>query len=1765
MPASVATQVALVDLLRSWGVNCAAVVSHSSGEIAAAYAAGALTKRGALVLAYSRGRFSASGQGAMMAVALDQAEAQAYIDNERVVSSSGRLVVACMNGPTSTTVSGDIPALEALEEVLVAENIFHRRLRVDNAYHSFQMEKLRVPYEEWIASHIVDRPSSSNTDRPSDSDELGIVFCSPVNGGRIKSRGILRDPAHWGKGMISPVRFLEAFQEFCRPDVKPSSPASAQNGDRSSGIDMVIEVGPHGALAGPIREILSLPEFTDFDTTPPYETCLIRGQDGTHTLHKLVCSLLDHGYPVDLGAVNFPSGRSSTARVLHDLPHYPWNHRTRYWSEPRINKSLKDRPIGYHDLLGWPTPGANAKTPSWRNAINQSDIPWVRDHVVQSNVVYPGAGLIVMAVEAALQSCQRGILHVTGFALRNIDLLQALIVPVHPASSEVQIELRPRSESTAHNSGWKMFTIHSIDHDNAWTTICKGLICVHFLVQDDSFQPASERRGPVATQLPPASTSAPEMYRVCLSPQQFYANVRAGGISHGPSFQNMQSIRARRLQSLSTFRVADTAGVMPHQHQHQHVIHPTTLDSIIQSAYPALKLTRSPMKQALVPRSIQSMWISSAITQSAAGASLRSYARSIGESGQRTKLSVMVYPDDTLMGNDVHGTNTAVVTMDGIVLQALGATASQTAAAAQQDINGNYSVSRWIPDFSLISKASWDRQLSCSVSAEERDFIVDLNKVCRFFLRSAVESLSPDDVRGLAGHQKKYYTWMGHEIERAQRSRPLLAQQNPNSEDEGVVAKVSKANVVGEVVCKLGPSIPALLRNQITPLELLMNNALLERYYAESARLCRSYYQLGRLVESYCHKNPRARVLEIGAGTGAATMTVLTALDGASNSNKTNQAPMAASYDYTDISVGFLDGARAKFAAWGELLRYRVLDIERDPSEQGFEPVYDLVIASQVLHATQSVRSTMANVRRLMKPGGQLFMIETTQDQIDIHFVFGLLPEWWSGKISVYSKSCPIPLRTKINHYTFIAGEEKERATTPSFSVRSWDAALRDTGFGGVDVEVHDCQDETTYSLSVMSSTALELKEREHTANQAVIVVNGVISETFTGWIDSLRALVLDKTGHLPPIQRLASLDVDGKACIYVGDLENAAVLRDPNMAALESIKSMCLRSTSVLWITRGGAFWCERVEQALSSGFLRTIRAELAGRRLISFDLDPAREAWSPDDMIPLAKATKLFHVSARTKGHEDYEYAERHGVIYTLRYTTAGVGNQRTVPEATETPFRALVATPGLLNTLCFVEDSEQPLNAALPRDMLRLEPKAFGLNFRDIMVAMGQLPGEIAMGFECAGVVVQVGAEASARGGFQPGDRVMALTKGHIASMVQTRWTSAVKIPDSSLTFETAASLPMAFATAYISLFDNGRLKAGERVLVHAAGGGVGQAVVMMAQNAGAEVFATVGSQAKRQLLVDKYGVPDNHIFSSRDASFGHGVLAATRGQGVDVVVNSLAGTLLQEGVNCLARFGRFVEIGKHDIEVNSDLELGSFSHSVTFTHVDLMQLQEYRGAQVQRALAEVMRMYTQGEIKAVSPVTVYPLAQLEKMMRLMQAGKHMGKLVAHVQLEGINPVNIPHLTPYLRTREQLTLHQIPAPEPRVVLDAGGSYLVVGGLGAIGQLICEWLAEHGAKHLIVLSRSARNTGSLTAQLQADMADLECQLHLHKCDITDKKELARALSDVQASLPAIRGVIHAGMVLHVRRYLVSQFAAFSTDYFYDIIIVRTNKWCMN
>jgi acyl transferase domain-containing protein len=375
-PLCTALQIALVDLLSSFGVHPTAVVGHSSGEIAAAYAAGAMSAKSAWSVAYYRGICAAkvvkirtgTRSGAMMAVGLSQESAKPYL--ERVAKQFGvrGLTIACINSPKNVTISGDAEQIDTLKQFLDVDKVFARRLMVDVAYHSPHMKEISQEYFDLING--IEKDSECHRE---------AIMISSVTGERV-SPDILLQPDYWVSNMVSPVKFVDAVGHlFSRSARRIRKKLDLSHRDHFN-INWLVEVGPHAALQGPVRDILTeLPSVTNIG----YSSVIMRKQTAVSSMITAMGQVKCLGYPVDLDKINYPKGKSSRRpMILPDLPSYPFDHSKGYWFESRLGNHFRTFPQNKLDLLGKPVADWNPLEAKWRNVIRVSEMPWVEDHVV---------------------------------------------------------------------------------------------------------------------------------------------------------------------------------------------------------------------------------------------------------------------------------------------------------------------------------------------------------------------------------------------------------------------------------------------------------------------------------------------------------------------------------------------------------------------------------------------------------------------------------------------------------------------------------------------------------------------------------------------------------------------------------------------------------------------------------------------------------------------------------------------------------------------------------------------------------------------------------------------------------------------------------------------------------------------------------------------------------------------------------------------------------------------------------------------------------------------------------------------------------------------------------------------------------------------------------------------------------------------------------------------------------------------------------------
>ncbi|PKX89224.1 type I polyketide synthase [Aspergillus novofumigatus IBT 16806] len=1478
-------QIALVDELRSWGVTPSRVVGHSSGEIAAAYSIGALSHRDAVAAAYFRGvaatrlRTDAPNlKGGMMAVGCSRDEAEKLIQQSKL---DGTAAVACVNSPSSVTLSGDVDALEQLRAILDERKVFARRLKVEMAYHSRHMNRVFGSYAELIADL---KPIPRKYNENENEDGRIPTMVSSVTGQEVAPE-LLR-PYYWVRNLVSPVLFSDAVKEM----VSPAEDEKEDDNDDSSGnhsdntVDLLIEVGPHSALGGPVEQILGHHGIKDV----AYKSMLTRGRNTLETSLELASELFLRGVPIDISKVN----GDLNPRRLTDLPPYQWNHSKVFRHETRIQRELVMRQFPSKSIIGAQVPMMDESQHVWRNFLRLSDEPWLRGHKVGSTVLFPAAGLISMALEAAQQLVEPS-KTVRTLRLREISFSAAMALS-EDAPTEIILHMRPHLLATSGSTpaSWWEFTISScagIDHlrDN-----CRGLITIDY-TESTSEQMASEDASLEASRVADyhrVHEGCPDTY----SKEDFYGQFEKIAWKYGGAFQGVENVHLGDGRSTYDVRLVDIGETFSKgQLDRPFLIHAGALDSILQGCLGSTyKNGGFEMNKPVLPTFIGQMEISLDI------------------------------PGDV-----------------GYVLPVL-----------------------------CESKRHGFKELSSNIYA----FDSAVSKI----------NLSVIDYR-------------------------VSELENDAGEQDSQQLEVDPAEITSEV---------------LEPEEI---KKVVSAVAAED-----------RLIRLYLHDNPAATVIELAPDYKAlnhATMSLLP-----------RGTILPSHIQYAVAGIG--NESEDQCTTANVIGKAFDLGDEDDPLPADIAAA-DLLVAPQSVSNHKDLGVLLGRLTSLGKPDASLVLAVDSN--------LGNLPPFW--RLTDFDAS-------------LIRQSEHANGLTNGYTNGNTNGTSSKSDLVIIEPPA------TNSGISFCS--ALQATLRDH--GYSVVVTN---------WAE---------------ISARAATDLEGKTFISLLELEQPLLdnLSEPDF---HNVRKLLLNSDRLLWITAG-----DNPSMGVVDGIRRTMRSEVAGLKFQVLHLSSLETA------LQCGPALAGRIVTTHTK---DDEFQERDGMLQVARIFISPEGNegvrhcledsvrvQRLADQ--ERPLRLTILKPGLMDTLTFIEDDR--MKVPLGESEIEVDVKATGVNFKDIMAAMGLVEVSL-IGQEASGVVTATGSAAASR--FQPGDRVTLLWEGMHATKLRIDHRLAVHIPG-SMSFEVAAALPMVHATAYHALVNVAKLRPGQSVLIHAAAGGVGQAALQLAAHLGLVVYVTVGSEDKRRLLMEKYNVPETHIFHSRDASFAKAIKRVTGGRGVDCVLNSLSGELLRVSWTCLAPFGTFVEIGLRDITNNMRLDMRPFSGSTTFAFINIANFFNAEGLEVLgQILSDAFDLVHKGVLGAAYPLTVYPVAQLETAFRTMQQGKHRGKLVLSFTDNAEAPV---------LCKAQNSLR----------LSPDSTYLFVGGLGGLGRSLAREFVACGARHIAFISRSGDSSAEAKATIQ-DLTTSGAVVKAYRADVADETAFLSAMQQCTTDLPPIAGVLQMAMLL--------------------------------
>jgi NADPH:quinone reductase-like Zn-dependent oxidoreductase/SAM-dependent methyltransferase len=1508
----------------------------------------------------------------MLAAGMSAEEAAAYLEIFAAAHPKSYLCIACINSPRSVTISGNDQAINDLKESLDKDGIFGRKLKVNVAYHSQHMNTIAAEYLLLIGEL---EHGTMDSARPSPT------FYSSLTG-TTADIAELQKAEYWIGNLVSPVQFSQAY------GLMVSDSGRSSKRGKSVVLTGVLEIGPHAALQGPVREIL---EQRQKSSDISYQSLLQRGVSATDTVFSAAGWLYCHGHSIDVSAVNAVSQHAASPRLLTNLPSYPFNHAAKYWDETRISKSYRWRPSVRHELLGALVSNCDPSNLVWRNYVRINENPWIEHHKVTGSILYPAAGMLVMAIEASRQVVDP-LKTLKGFRIRDAKFSVALQVPSTLDGVETNLHLRPcRDYPATASHTWFEFSLSSYEK-NEWREHCRGYIITEYDVASNVVDNGKEAEALEYSRLETFKQVEENCTGETLS-QQLYTHLAVSGADFGPTFRTLQDIRFGQLDDLvSTATVTvqrpDLEGIMPHGHLQPHLVHPTVLDGILQTMIVCATKGASVIDHVMVPTEIEDLWL--AADASAKYYSLAATCQAKNRGLRDIEASIVVLDKST---------GIPTVTVEGYVATAVAKAESAGTEGGARQLCFNVN---WKPDTGFIAQDIVNdvfRPEGWANTKVTQNMVDDAEFLCYHYLRQYMAREHTEEIeKNMSWNHVKYLAWIRNMLEKYQAGQIPLAKPEWAEwtvDDEFIAAfeaDLTARSAEGKLLVSIGTKLGQILAGEVDALAVLFGEEKLAEdvYHSVIGRESMVAY-----VGALAHKNPGLSILEVGAGTGSATLPILKAL------SKEGVAPTFGHYDFTDISIGFFEHAKEMFAEWAGRMSFRAFDLEKNPAEQGFElKQYDVVIASNVIHATKNLETTLQNIRKLMKPGGKIVLHESTNNtMIQVGFAFGLLPGWWLS-------------------------DEDFRRFSPLITAKEWSTVLKRSGFSGVDLELYDLPDPKYRRISAMVATASgEAESPPDTVTPWHIIVD----DTHPLQMDIATRLVKQISLQVSAPAKILSLSdtsLDSDAykatrhgrVVLLADLESK-FLENITETQYSTLQDLVGYVKTLVWVTTGGGPTPKNPDADMVTGFARAMRAENPGLKFLTLSFDSLSS--------PEASCTSIMRVVSQSTSLTENTFFEKDGVVYIPRILeegdmdaaiTAKTTNQKAIPQRwADTGNRALalsIGAPGLLDTLQFQDDPvyETPLAP----DGVEVKVYTVGLNLLDVMIALAQVSGQ-AFGRECAGVVTRVGKDVDS---FKVGDRVSGmigdLSTGMFKTYARGNKFQFAKIPD-SMSFVDAGGIGVVYGTAIYALYDIGRLQKGESVLIHWGSGGLGQAAIQLAKLVEAEIYVTVGSIEKRDFVHKQYGIPLENILSSRDLSFAHGIKRLTKGRGVDVILNSTAGQALRSTWECIAPYGRFIEVGKVDIYSNTKLPMVMFKRNVTFSCVDLASISVERPQIISRLLHDSVRLFTEGKITTPQPLTVFGYSDVQETFRLMQSGTHIGKLVLEVRDDASVPVSHSDIRP------------------------------------------------------------------------------------------------------------------------------------------------------
>lgn len=1333
------------------------------------------------------------------------------------------------------------------------------------------------------------------------------------------------------------------------------------------------------------------------------------------------------------------------------LPNYPWQ-RERHW-HPVTSEShhvLEHRRV--HPLLGWRRDEADF---AWENVLDPLTLPWLADHQVGGAIVLPGAAYAEMALAAAREWLGKDWL-----AIEELDIVSPMVFDGKHARS-LRFSLDPR------DGGFKIQSRQRLS-DDEWSLHAAGRII-------EMAARSIEARVP-------SLTSGNETFSVGRTTH--YRLATALGLQYGPSFQGLNEARLQGELLEATLDlpevVADATG---------YLLHPAVLDICYQSL---VDFFRDDIEAghgvALLPVKLGKLVCRGIADPAAATMAIVGFRARLKRRSARSVLADFELLDSSghivalasgcrFQAAPLQKQSQSHVDLWRIVLRLQPHPVDGLATDLPPPNELAKRIYTWFNEHEpKIGRESWFKQTLPLFEALTLSFAFE---AFRTLFQQRPEWLQENLIDRSAA---PYLRWLANCL----RQERLLVERAGVWQLEG---EIPAADEIWQAILRdspaslpqlamagqIGRHLPALLTGEIDPqafLAKLRQSASAESLRDEDTAYLGTRQAVQQALAALAAELPtsrRLRILEITDGVSKVPRAICAQL----------------SEDRLDYVLAVTeDAARehsvAEYRDQANVVVASIAHVDWNLVADKPVPVaFDVVVLRHVLHRAARPKAALMKAKHWLAQGGVLLIAEQHPDW-NADFIFGPNPVWWHEREDGLPMSSLLP-------------------------PEAWEAALREEGFDRVEQVAEPAADglsEGAYLL-IASRAAKEsvLPPSVQPASWRLLVDAESLS-----CADHLRRR-LEAQGQQvavsPPVQDGAEPAQAFDHVVYMrgwkATVSDRIDLPADLLQQLQSASSSAGKPPRFWLLTHGGA----TASILAASCTPNPLQTALWGMGRVAMNEIPTLSC----TLIDLACEPAAANVPERLE-NELLRPDGLNEIVLTpeARYSLSMCPAPQVGEHVASERYRLDFHVPGKLRNLRWLPETEPSL-----RDHeIEVRPHAVGLNFRDVMYLTGLLPDEAvengfagaSLGLEFSGVVSRVGARVRDHA---PGDAVMGFGSACFASHVITRADAVAPMPE-NWSFEAAATVPTVFFTVYYALHHLADLQPGERVLIHGAAGGVGLAAIQFARHLGAEIFATAGSDEKRD-FVSLLGA--DHVFDSRSLSFADDILAVTNGEGVDIVLNSLAGEAIRRNLQILKPFGRFLELGKRDFYENTPIGLRPFKDNISYFGIDADQLLTGRPALAARLFREIMALFREGKLSPL-PWRAFPAARVVDAFRVMQRARHIGKVV--VSMAGAAP----------QVEQSL---DIPLP-PR--FDKHSTWLVTGGLSGFGLESARWLIEHGVGHLVLLGRR----GLATPGAQEAISGLEAQgarVEALACDIADHDDLVKVIERVQKTLPPLKGVLHA------------------------------------